>query len=223
MCAARSFGNIFCDADADCAANGLTCSEVALDAGLLKPVCGHPPSGAGALNAQCSVRSLENQQDCSSGICDAAAQGRCIELCSVDADCGDPLEFACTISHLGNVTGRWCAERCGGNSQCGTSGDTSRVCKRRCDTSEPTSANNGFDFVCTPPVGTRTLNQTLDKATENANVCASGFAIDIDANTAYCSHPCANNGDCGEGTTCGAPSGTQCGGVANTTQGFCRR
>ena len=111
-CTAEAFPQLECANDAACAADGRgqTCSEVALISGLLRPVCGNPPGGEGALGDFCDALTLENPTQCASGFCDDADDGQCIDVCDSDADCAPNL--ICTDSHLGNVTGRWCAAPC---------------------------------------------------------------------------------------------------------------
>jgi hypothetical protein len=243
-CIGRSQAQLECDNEADCASRGQTCSEVALIGGLLKPICGNPPGGDGALGDFCDAQTLENPGQCASGFCDDADDGQCIDVCDSDADCAPDL--ICTDSHLGNVTGRWCAEPCQRMSDCGfdVADADSRICKRRCDPVDP-----GFELVCTPPVGGRDLNAVLAQTTtacttdpqcvtaagptftcnnaatrvctEPASLCKSGFSVSTNGAT-YCSQPCVDDVECGTGLTCSFVSSTQCGGVAASFE-FCRR
>jgi hypothetical protein len=214
-CVPRSFGQLVCAGDGDCTARGQTCSELDTIGGALTPVCGHPPGGVGALNDACIGSALENPNQCESGFCDDAQDGRCVDTCVSDADCGGTM--ICTDSHLGNVVGRWCAEPCTTMVGCGFDAvdPDSRICKRRCDT-----VDQKFELACTPPVGTKNLNEALSAA-ESATNCKSGFSLTSGGAT-YCSQPCVVDGDCTIGMSCAAGNQT-CSGGASEPFKRCRR
>ena len=144
-----------------------------------------------------------------------AQDGRCVDLCTADADCG--ADLICTGSHLGNVVGRWCAEPCTTMVGCGFDAvdPDSRICKRRCDT-----VDQKFELACTPPVGTKNLNEALSAA-ESATNCKSGFSLTSGGAT-YCSQPCVVDGDCTIGMSCAAGNQT-CSGGASEPFKRCRR
>jgi hypothetical protein len=245
-CVPRSFGQLVCAGDGDCTARGQTCSELDTIGGVLTPVCGHPPSGVGALNDVCTGSALENPNQCASGFCDDAQDGRCVDTCVTDADCGGTM--TCTDSHLGNVVGRWCAEPCTTMAGCGfdAANPDSRICKRRCDDADPVVAARGFELACTPPVGTRNANSVLAVSirgctassqclggevcsgnpgvcVETAVLCKSGFSVSTGTpSVSYCSQPCIADSDCGGGLVCGFNSRTTCGGVEDAFS-YCRR
>jgi hypothetical protein len=237
-CAPASLPQLVCDVDADCTARGQTCSDIVTLNNRLTPVCGHPPSGAGALNATCNGSAVENPRQCASGFCDDAQDGRCVSLCETDADCGGGL--ICTASWLGNLEGRWCAEPCTDMAGCGfdAADVDSRVCKRRCDL-----VDQRFELACTPPVGTKNLNEALTVSTractlnsqcltgevcsnnfcaEGATFCRSGFSVTT-GGISYCSQPCEQDNDCGTGMTCTFDSRSTCGGGAEDAFTYCRR
>ena len=205
-CVAGADGQLVCANDAACAARGQTCSEVALIGGLLTPICGHPPGGDVALGGFCDALSLENPTQCASGFCDDADIGQCIDICQSDADCAPDL--ICTDSHLGNVTGRWCAEPCATMDDCGfdAADVATRVCKRRCDDNDPVSP--AFELVCTPPVGTLDTGEALGGGQSALN-CKSGLSVTTGGVT-YCSQPCATGTDCPTFDNAGSPAQMTC-------------
>lgn len=234
-------GRLPCFTDADCAARGQTCTalEVLGDDEVSTPVCGDPTRAAAAGLGESCVFGLESGLGCESGFCDSfASNGVCIDLCTADSDCAGGM--ICTAAPFGSMLGRWCAEPCVDDDGCGFDPDEedSRICRRRCDDTDPVVANRKFELSCSTPVGDRLINADLVRSStpcttdaqcettagftcdtaagfcQETNVlCRSNFSIrEASTGDVYCSGPCNDDGDC-NGARCAFDSNTTCAGV----------